>query len=86
MEGDWKKYLVTKYPRFGHKITTGCIIVKLNSKKDIRAKGIFHLSEMHWVTNPNDTVHLHMDTTWASCHNALQRQNPLIREPYLKQD
>ena len=45
--GDWKKYLITEHPRFGHKIIIGCIVAKLNSKKDIRVEGIFHLSEMH---------------------------------------
>ena len=34
---DWKKYPVTEHPRFGHKITTGCMVANLNSKKDIRA-------------------------------------------------
>ena len=34
---DWKKYPVIEHPKFGHKITTGFIIAKLNSKKDIQA-------------------------------------------------
>ena len=25
---------------------------------------------MHWVTNPNDTLHSHMDTSWVSCYQA----------------
>ena len=75
--GDWKKYLITEHPRFGHKIIIGCIIAKLNSKKDIRVEGIFHPSEMHQVTNPYDTLHLHMDTTWASCHHALTKVESL---------
>ena len=70
---DWKKYPVTEHPRFGHKITTGCMVANLNSKKDIRAEGIFHSSEMHWVTNPDDTLQLHMDITRASCHHALTK-------------
>ena len=32
---------------------------------------------MHWVTNPDDTLHLHMDTTWASCHHALTKAESL---------
>ena len=33
--GDWKKYPLIVHPRFGHKITIGCLIAKLNSKNDI---------------------------------------------------
>ena len=72
-----EKYPVTKHPRFGQTITTGCMVAKLNSKKDIQAKGIFHPSEMHWVTNLDDTFHLHMDITWASCHHALTKTESL---------
>ena len=32
---------------------------------------------MHWVTNPDDTLHLHMDTTWASCHHTLTNAESL---------
>ena len=32
---------------------------------------------MHWVTNPDDTLHLHKDTTWASCQHALIRVESL---------
>ena len=55
----------------------GCLIAKLNSKNDIRAEGIFHPSEMHWVTNPDDTLHSHMDTSWVSCHQALTKAESL---------
>ena len=75
--GDWKKYLVTEHPRFGHKITIGCLIAKLNSKKYIQAEGNFHPSKLHWVTNPDDTLHLHMDTSWVSCHDALTKAKSL---------
>ena len=75
--GDWKKYPITEHQRFCHKITTGSMIAKLNSKKDIRVEGIFHPSEMHQVTNPDDTLHLHMDTTQACCQNALTKTESL---------
>ena len=78
--GDWKKYPVTKHPEFGHKITTLCMVAKLISKKDIRVEGIFHPSKMHWVTNLDDTLHLHMDTTWAFCHHALTKTECLNKE------
>ena len=55
----------------------GCLIAKLNSKNDIRAEGIFHPSEMHWVTNPDDTLHSHMDTSWVFCHQALTKAESL---------
>ena len=83
--GDWKKYPITEHPRFGHKITTGSMIDKLNSKKDIHVEGIFHPPEIRWLTNPNESLHLHMDTTWACFKMLLQRQNPLIWKPYPKQ-
>ena len=47
------------------------MVAKLNSKNDICAKGIFHPAETHWVTNPDGTLHTHMDTSWVSCHHAL---------------
>ena len=53
------------------------MIVKLNSKNDIQAEGIFHPSKIHWLTNPDDSLHLHMDTIWACCHNALRRTKSL---------
>ena len=68
---------IFEHPRFGHKITTICLIAKLNSKKNIWAEGIFHPSEMHWVTNPNDTLHLHMNTFWISCHHAFTKAESL---------
>ena len=75
--GDWKKYPITEHPRFGLKITTWSMIAKLNSKKEIWAKGILHPPEIHWLTNPNDSLHLHMDTTWACCQNALTKTKSL---------
>ena len=71
------KSILYKPPRFGHKITMGSLIAKLNSKKDIRAKGIFHPPKIHWLTNPHDSLYLHMDTTWACCQNALSRTESL---------
>ena len=49
------------------------MISKLNSKKEIRAEGIFHPPKIHWLTNPNDSIHLHMDTIWACCLNTLTK-------------
>ena len=64
---DWKRYPIIEHPRFGYKNTTRSMIAKLNSKKEIRVEGIFHPPEIHWLTNPNDSLHLRMDTTWACC-------------------
>ena len=69
--GEWIKYPTAKHPRFGSKITLTSLIVKLNSKNDFRAEGIFHLVEVHWVTNPDGTLHTHRDTSWVSCYHAL---------------
>ena len=46
-------------------------MAKLNSKNDIRVEGVFHPTEIHWFTNPDGTLHTHMDTSWVSCHHAL---------------
>jgi len=75
--GDWKKYPITEHSRFGHKITTGSMIAKLNSKKEIRVEGIFHPPKIHWLTNLNDSIHLHMDTIWACCLNTLTKRKSL---------
>ena len=53
------------------------MIAKLNSKKDIQVEGISHPPEIHWLTNPDDSLHLHMDTTWACCQNALRMTESL---------
>ena len=37
------------------------MIVKLNLKNDIHAEGIFHPLEVHWLTNPDDSLHVHID-------------------------
>ena len=52
-----------------------CLIAKLNSKNDIWAEGIFHPLEIHWVTKPKDTLYLHIDTSWISCHTKAQSFN-----------
>ena len=70
-EGEWIKYPTTEHPRFGCQITSTCLVAKLNSKNDIHVEGILHLAEIHWVTNPNGTLHTHMDTSWVSCYHAL---------------
>ena len=32
---------------------------------------------MHWVTNPDDTLYSHMDTSWVSCYQALAKAKSL---------
>ena len=32
---------------------------------------------MHWVNNPNDTLHSHMDTFWVSCYQTLTKAESL---------
>ena len=68
---EWIKYPTTEHSRFGSKITSASLIVKLNSKNDIRVKGIFHPAKINWVTNPDGTLHTHRDTSWVSCYHAL---------------
>ena len=53
------------------------MIAKFNSKRDIQAKGIFHPPEIHWLTNLDDSLHLHIDTTQACCQNALTKVESL---------
>ena len=72
-----EKVPITVHPRFGHKISKRCLLAKLNSKNDIQVEGIFHPSEMHWVTNPDDRLHSHMDTSWVSCYQALTKAESL---------
>ena len=69
--GEWIKYPTTEHPRFGSKITSTSLVVKLNSKDDVHTEGIFHPVEIHWVTNLDGTLHTHRDTSWASCYHAL---------------
>ena len=59
--GNWNQYPTIDHPRFGHKITVGSMIVKLNEKHDIQVEGMFHPPEVHWLTNPDDSLHVHMD-------------------------
>ena len=68
---EWIKYPTTKHPRFGSMITSASLIVKLNSKNDIRVEGIFHPVEINWVTNPDSTLHTHRDISWVSCYHAV---------------
>ena len=35
------------------------------------------MSEVLWLTNPDDSLHVHMDITWACCQNALRRAESL---------
>ena len=48
------------------------MIVKLNSKNDVQAEGIFHQPEVHWLTNPNNSLHVHVDPSWSCWHKALR--------------
>ena len=32
---------------------------------------------MHWVTNSDETLHSHMDTSWVSCYQALTKAKSL---------
>ena len=66
-DGDWKRYTIEAHPRFGHRITIRSIVVKFNSKYDFQAKGIFHPPEVHWLTNPNYSLHVHVDSSWSCC-------------------
>ena len=42
-------------------IIAGSMIVKLNSKNNVQAKGIFHPLEVHWLANPNNSLYVHVD-------------------------
>ena len=68
---EWVKYHKIEHPRFGHKVTSACLVVKLHSKNNIRAQGIFHHTEMYWVTNSDGSLHTHLDVSWVSCYHAL---------------
>ena len=46
------------------------MIVKFNSKNDVQPEGIFHLPEVHWLTNPNDSLNVHVDPSWSCCQKA----------------
>ena len=70
--GDWKQYTTVVHLRFGHKITAGSMIVKLNSKNDVQAEGIFHPPEVHWLTYLNNSLHVHVDPSWSCCQKALR--------------
>ena len=65
--GNWKQYITTVHPRFGHKITTRSMIIKLNSKNDVQAEGIFHSPKVYWLTNSNNSLHMHVDPFWLCC-------------------
>lgn len=65
--GDWKQYTTEVHPRFGHRITAGSMIVKFNSKNDVQAEGIFHPLEVLWLTNPNNSLLVHVDPSRSCC-------------------
>ena len=62
-DGEWIKYPKTEHPKFGQKVTSACLVAKLNSKNNIRAQGIFHPIEMYWVTNSDGPLHTHLDVS-----------------------
>ena len=70
-DGEWVKYHKIEHPRFGHKVTSACLVTKLHSKNNIRAQGIFHPAEMYQVTNSDGTLHTHLDVSGVSCYHAL---------------
>ena len=70
-DGEWIKYPKTEHSKFGHKVTSACLIAKLHSKNNIWAQGIFHPAEMYWVTNSDRSLHTHLDISWVSCYHAL---------------
>ena len=59
-----------EHPKFGHKVTSACLVAKLHSKNNIRAQGIFHPAEMFWVTNSDGTLYTYLDVSWVSCYHA----------------
>ena len=69
--GEWIKYPKTEHPKFGHKVTSTCLVAKLHSKNNIQAQGIFHPAEMYWITNSDGTLQTHLDVSWVSCYHAL---------------
>ena len=69
--GEWIRYPKTEYPKFGHKVTSACLVAKFNSKNNIRAQGILHPTEMYWITNSDGSLHTHLDVSWVSCYHAL---------------
>ena len=76
-DGQWSKYHKADHPRFGQKITSACIVAKLNSKNNVQAEGIVHPPDVHWVTNADGTIHRHTDVSWISCHYSLSMAESL---------
>ena len=79
-DGDWIKYPTAEHPRLASKITSATLIVKLNSKNDVREEGLFHPAEIQWITNPDGTLHTHRDPSWVSCYYALTLTEYLNKE------
>ena len=48
------------------------MIVKFDSKNDVQAEGIFHPPEVHWLTNPNNSLYVHVDPSWSCCQKVLR--------------
>ena len=65
-DGEWIKYPKLEHLKFGHKVTSACLVAKLYSKNNIQAQGIFHLVEMYWITNSDGTLYTHLNVSWVS--------------------
>ena len=81
---EWVKYHKIEHPRFGHKVTSTCLVAKLHFKNNIRAQGIFHPAEMYWVTNSDGTLHTHLDVSWVSCYYSLTMAESLNNGIFLE--
>ena len=83
-DGEWIKYPKIEHPKFGPKVTSACLVAKLHSKNNIRAQGIFHPTEMYWVTNSDRTFHTHLDVSWVSCYHAFTMAKSLNKGIFLE--
>ena len=50
----------------------------------IWAQGMFHPTEMYWVTNSDGTLHTHLDVSWVSCYHALTMADSLNKGIFLE--
>ena len=82
--GDWKKYPITEHPRFGHKISTWSMI-SIQKRKSEQKVSFTHQKFIGSLIQMTPFTY-----TWTPLGHVvgmlLQRQSPLIWEPYLKQD
>ena len=82
--GDWKKYSITEHPRFGHEITTWSMI-SIQKRKSEQKVSFTHQKFIGSLIQMTPFTY-----TWTPLGHVvgmlLQRQSPLIWEPYSKQD